>query len=527
MSDLSRTTTAFLTLLLPVVGLATPAADGQEMKLNGMLRDFRPDHDDFNVSASSGFGHYAGTVDYVMGDAFTPMLGGSGYYVMEEWQDAYENNIAPHLQTNNADLNGPLFLVNGAVDIQQGALDSLGSAGGAILVTNSIAPASVTLMNNAVLNGDLYVGAGGSPSNICNISGNSAITGDVSVLSTPITMPVVTEPEAMPSSLGNVLFDWTTLDHDLHVNTLTIEHNHTVTISGDVRILVDGDFVMLNQSRIKLAPNATLELCVKGDVQLQSNASINAGSQDPALFLFKVIGAQDIHLENKNHVYGTLQASDCTLTMENNGLLAGSLAVETLAINNNAVGSSGDGSAALGCGIFDDEEGVAGVGSTGGISSSASFEQWFKDIVGVNLSAWHSITLLRDAAGVYEFLSDEFFPADGRLFGNEGSDHNDFFTYEVRAWGEFEACAGQFIEFQGGDGFWLFINGAMVLDLGGVQGNEIQLIELDRLTLADGETVDVHLSYANRNAAGSVFRLRTNMELTTAFSDASASAVFD
>jgi fibro-slime domain-containing protein len=523
MPDLPRTTP-----LLALVLLAAPASGQQEMELRGILRDFHASHDDFDVTASAGFGHYAGTVDLTLGAGFSPGLT-SGFYVMSQWTDTDGRNIAPHLMMNNADLNGPLFLVNGEITVTQGTLDSLNDYGTTIVVTNSTATGAVTLINHANIIGDVYVGAGGSPSNVCSIDGSSSVTGVTQALGSPILMPVVDEPASMPPSAGNYVFTTETVSTDRHYNDVLIKKNHTVTINGDVRILVDGNFAMGSLARLDIGPDSTLELCVKGDVTMAQNSAINENTQDPNLLMFKIIGSRNIHFSNRNRVYGTLRASQAHLTMENHSLLGGSIAVETLTVNNNAVGS-GDGSGSvttLGCGLFDDDPGEQGVTSTGGISTPGSFGEWFADLLGVNLSAFHTITFLNDGAGVWEYLDDGFYPADNRLFGNDGDAHNHYFTYEVRAWGTFESCAGQFIEFEGGDGVWLYINGTLVLDLGGVQANALQLIELDRLGLADGATIDVHLFYANRNAAGSVFRMRTNIDLTTAYSDATASAVFD
>lgn len=174
-----------------------------------------------------------------------------------------------------------------------------------------------------------------------------------------------------------------------------------------------------------------------------------------------------------------------------------------------------------------DVEGSFSALGLGGITDQASFDQWYKDELGVNQSGQHDISLTTHGDGVYEYLTDDFFPADGRLLGNEGDAHNNNFTYSIKASFTYNQCTAQFFEFEGNDDAWVFIDNQMVLDLGGTSTPQRQRISLDRLNLVEGETYQLDFFYAYRRATvDSTFRMRTNIWLESDVSVA-VNASFD
>lgn len=181
------------------------------------------------------------------------------------------------------------------------------------------------------------------------------------------------------------------------------------------------------------------------------------------------------------------------------------------------------------CGdVVEDNEGAFGAMGAGGISSVDSYDQWYRDELGVNQSARHDVSLSRGADGVYEYLSDSFFPADGRLLGNDGESHNNNFTYSISATFTYNECTAQFFEFEGNDDAWLFIDNEMVMDLGGTATPSGQRVLLDRLNLVDGETYQLDFFFAHRRPSlDSIFRMRTNMLLETTADLVSVTGSFD
>ena len=163
-----------------------------------------------------------------------------------------------------------------------------------------------------------------------------------------------------------------------------------------------------------------------------------------------------------------------------------------------------------------DTPGTYGVATTGGISDAMTFDQWFVDTLGTNQSTGHTISLQRDDDGVYEYRTNDFFPIDNRLMGNQGDANNNYFTYTIAASFTYDMCIGQFFEFASNDDAWVFINNEVVIDLGGVDAPEMQYVNLDRLGLNDGEDYTLYFFFAHRrDTYDSLFHMRTNIPLIT------------
>jgi len=144
-------------------------------------------------------------------------------------------------------------------------------------------------------------------------------------------------------------------------------------------------------------------------------------------------------------------------------------------------------------------------------SGAATFNQWYNDVAGVNMSGTYNLTLDDIGGGIYQFSDSTFFPIDNQLFGNEGRSHNYHFTLELHS--KFTYQAGQMFTFTGDDDVFVFIDDQLVIDLGGVHSAQTDSVNLDTLGLTAGANYSFDLFFAERHTTDSSFLMQTSIAL--------------
>jgi len=158
-------------------------------------------------------------------------------------------------------------------------------------------------------------------------------------------------------------------------------------------------------------------------------------------------------------------------------------------------------------------------GETNTVHSPESFYQWFHDTEGINIRFGHTIPLTETSPGYWAYGENNFFPIDEKGFGlTPGYSHNYHFTVECHTCFLYEEGETASFYLFANDDSWLFVNGRLAVDMGGLSGMKSDYVTITSLNKSqfgiEGSGIfRIDIFHAQRHTATSAFHFETDATL--------------
>lgn len=160
--------------------------------------------------------------------------------------------------------------------------------------------------------------------------------------------------------------------------------------------------------------------------------------------------------------------------------------------------------------------------AAGNVASANSFAAWYRNCDGSALScnSQSTVTLTAevDANDVLNYANNAYFPLDAltdpSIWDDAGAPHhNFFFTSELYLKLIYDPSKENVFKFTGDDDVWVFINGTLLMDLGGIHAATTGQFDLDDLVASLG--INAYDEYEFKMFHAERHHTESNMSITS------------
>jgi len=228
--------------------------------------------------------------------------------------------------------------------------NNIGSEGH--IATNGTFYGSITLENNATVNGNAMIGDNGDPENILVLN-NSELTGEKTALSSPQPMLPVPPPVGLvfkggysleggfeEDKKGKMKFKGgkDIITESGEYSAFIISEKSEVKIIGDVILYITGELTMENKAKFKVEKGSSLQIYLGGTFNQNNNSKFDNKSKDPTAL--SILGTDDFSSSmtwySNSDFYGTVYLPQSTLDLSSNIDIYGSMMANYIDVASNA-----------------------------------------------------------------------------------------------------------------------------------------------------------------------------------------------
>ena len=145
--------------------------------------------------------------------------------------------------------------------------------------------------------------------------------------------------------------------------------------------------------------------------------------------------------------------------------------------------------------------------------NQSRFGYFFTPTEGVNMVSNITLHLDKSPEGIYTLNYLDYFPIDNMLYGNEGYQHNYFFT--TRTFWMIDYKGGEYAYLRYDDGMLLYLNGHLIVNEPDLHYNSSTRLLIDDIAgdagMVPGNTYKLHIFHMERHTSMSMFYIETDL----------------